>query len=412
MMNEKTAAPIEIQTNDKSPRARRGFVLPTVVFSAAIMSIVVVAAVTSAADERRASRATRESTLATYAAEGGLRQTYGAWPSTSVKALNPGDSLDLGWQSLPNRAKYRAVIHRLDKGGLQEYDVVVQGRRMGLDGGISTIVGVVGGIPIFTYGVFSKTNISLGGGGLVDSYDSEEAPYVAGTADSNATLWSNGNMDISHTTVQGDASVTGTITYGSLAVITGTATPSAAPAPAMDINPCPAGGFTPAAQVPGGPGISYNSATGILSVAAGAIVNLTASQYYFSQVILQGNSKISVNPPSGSHIEIIVSDSVNVSGGSVVNLSGAPTRLGFSSCGSPVNPKQWIFTGGADAAFSVYAPNHSVTVTGNGALYGAVVASAYTATGGAVLHYDEALARQPSTKLVVQRGTWSMLPGK
>jgi type II secretory pathway pseudopilin PulG len=411
MMNEQAVASMEVQTRDRSPRARRGFVLPTVVLAIAMMSIIVAAAVNSAADERRASRATRESTLSIFAAEAGLRLTYGAWPSTSVKALNPGDSLDLGWQSLPNRAKYRAVVHRLDQGGLQEYNVVVQGRRTGLDGGISTIVGVVGGIPVFTYGVFSKTNISLSGGGLLDSYDSEEAPYVAGAADSNATLWSNGNMDISKTTVQGDISATGTITYGQFAVVTGTATASAAAVPAMDINACPAGGFTSAALVPSGPGISYNSATGILSVAAGAIVNLTGSQYYFSQVILQGNSQISVNPPAGSHVEIIVSDSVNVSGGSVVNLSDAPTRLGFSSCGSPVNPKPWIFTGGADAAFSVYAPNHSVTVTGSGSLYGAVVASSYTATGGASLHYDEALARRPSTKLIVQKGTWSMLPG-
>lgn len=411
MMNEKTAAPIEIQTNDKSPRARRGFVLPTVVFSAAIMSIVVVAAVTSAADERRASRATRESTLATYAAEGGLRQTYGAWPSTSVKALNPGDSLDLGWQSLPNRAKYRAVVHRLDKGGLQEYDVVVQGRRTELNGGISTIVGVVGGVPIYTFGVFTKTSISLGGGGLLDSYDSEVAAYTAATADSNASLWTNGNMDITKTTVEGNVSAAGTITYGQFGVVTGTSTSTVPPAAAMDINACPSGGYTPASQVPTGFGISYNASTGVLSVSSGAVVNLSASQYYFSQVLLAGGSSISVNPASGSHVEIIASDSVNVSGGSVVNLSSNPTRLGFSSCGSPVNPKTWLFTGGSSADFSVYAPNHPVTLTGSGDLWGAVVASSYTATGGAKLHYDEALARQPSTKLIVQRGTWSMLPG-
>src|SRR5688572_14443198 len=97
-------------------RTRRGFALPTVMFGVAIMSVVAVAAITSATDERRSSRATREATLALYAAEGGLRQVYGSWPSAAVKALNAGDSLDLGWTSLPNNASYRAVIHRLDKG--------------------------------------------------------------------------------------------------------------------------------------------------------------------------------------------------------------------------------------------------------------------------------------------------------
>ncbi|HEY8831658.1 MAG TPA: PilX N-terminal domain-containing pilus assembly protein, partial [Gemmatimonadaceae bacterium] len=56
---------------------RRGFVLPTVIFAITIMSVIAVAALSTASDERRASRATRESTLAMYAAEAGLRQTYG-----------------------------------------------------------------------------------------------------------------------------------------------------------------------------------------------------------------------------------------------------------------------------------------------------------------------------------------------
>src|SRR5689334_5293280 len=92
-----------------STATRKGFVLPTIVFAVAIMSIIVVAALSTSSDERRASRAVRESTLATYAAESGLRQTFGAWPTASVNAMNPGDSLDLGWQDLPNNAKYRTV---------------------------------------------------------------------------------------------------------------------------------------------------------------------------------------------------------------------------------------------------------------------------------------------------------------
>src|SRR3954468_21535815 len=135
----------------KLRNGREGFVLPTIVFAVAAMSIIVVASLATSSDERRASRAVRESTLAECVGDAGLRQTYGAWPVAPVKALNPGDSLDLGWQTLPNSGnagKYRAVIHRVDNGGLQEYDVIVQGRRTGLNGGISTIIGVVGGVPL------------------------------------------------------------------------------------------------------------------------------------------------------------------------------------------------------------------------------------------------------------------------
>src|SRR5689334_10354228 len=285
------------QASQQQKPERRGFVLPTVVFAVAVMSIVVVAAMNSATDERRSSRATSESTLALYAADGGLRSVYGAWPVAAVKALNPGDSLDLGWQSLPNRAKYRAVIHRVDRGGLQEYDVVVQGRRIGVSGGISTIVGVVGGVPLLTYGVFAKTSVTLSGGGTIDAYDSEVAPYNAATPDSLATVWSNGTVDIQKTTVTGDVGAAGAINVGSQVNITGNTTPNSPAAPQQDIKNCPAGGYTPAAQVPNGPGISYNQGTGVLTVSGGGTLTLTGATYYFSQVVLSGNATLVVNPP-------------------------------------------------------------------------------------------------------------------
>lgn len=398
----------------RSLPTRKGFVLPTVMFSVAVMSIVVVAALNTASDERRTSRATREATLALYAAEGGLRQVYGSWPSAAVKLMNPGDSLVLGWAELPNKASYRTVIHRLDGGGLQEYNVVVTGRRKGESGGVATIVGVVGGIPKLTYGVFSKTNISLGGGGLIDSYDSEVAPYNSLAPDSNATIWSNGALDINRTTVLGTVSAAGDTSssnWGTVNVSGGVHGYEEA-APEMDINACPATGFTPAAQVPTGAGISYNATTGVLTVSAGAILLLTGSSYYFSRVILAGNSQLHVNPAVGAaRTEITVSDSLDLRGGTVVNQTNVPTKLGFSSCGSPVPARGWLVSGGASAAYSVYAPNHPVTLTGGGTLYGAVVASRFFNTGGGTLHYDEALARLPSEKLLVQKGTWSMLPG-
>lgn len=390
---------------------RRGFVLPTVVFAIAVMSIVVVAAMNSATDERRSSRATSESTLALYAADGGLRSVYGAWPVAAVKALNPGDSLDLGWQSLPNRAKYRAVIHRVDGGGLQEYNVVVQGRRLGVSGGISTIVGVVGGVPLLTHGVFAKTSVTLSGGGTIDAYDSEVAPYNALAPDSLATVWSNGTVDIQKTTVTGDVGAGGAINVGSQVNITGNTAPNSPPEPQQDIRSCPAGGYTPDALVPNGPGISYNQGTGVLTVSGGGTLTLTGASYYFSQVVLSGNSTLVVDPPAGGATDISISDLLSISGGNVSNLSGSPPKLGFWSCGSPAVPATWSLSGGSGSAFSVYAPNHPVTLSGNGDVFGAVVASTYTATGGGKLHYDEALARRSSDKLVVQKSSWSMLPG-
>jgi type II secretory pathway pseudopilin PulG len=108
------------ESRDLTRVDRKGFVLPTVILAITVMSLIAVVALSTASDESRASRATRESTLAMYAAESGLRQTYGAWPIASVNSMKPGDSLDLGWKTLPNKAAYRSVIHRVDKGGLQD----------------------------------------------------------------------------------------------------------------------------------------------------------------------------------------------------------------------------------------------------------------------------------------------------
>ena len=391
-----------------SSSSRKGFVLPSVIFAIAIMSVIVVVALNTASDERRASRATRESTFAMYAAEAGLRQTYGAWPSAAVRALNPGDSLDLGWQSLPNRAAYRPVIHRVDNGGLQEYSVVVQGRRTDPAAGIITIVGAVGGVPVFRYAVYAESVVDLGGG-VVDGYDSDVGPYVAATADSTGNVWANGDMSIATTTVKGDATAVGSITYGQNGVVTGTATAGASAVTPMDIIPCPTTGFTPLAAVPSGPGISYSDITGALTVSSGATIMLTDTSYFFSSIVLTGNSKLAV--PGSPHVNVYLRDSLNAAGGTVTNGASAATALSFMSCGTSATPATWALTGGPQAYYSVYAPNHIVYAAGGADFYGAVVALSYHATGAAEFHYDAALARQPSNKLTVQPGSWAQLPG-
>ncbi len=388
---------------------RKGFVLPFVIFAITIMSVIVVVALSTAADERRASRASRESTLALYAAEAGLRQTYGAWPSATVKALNPGDSLNLGWVNLPNKAAYRAVIHRVDNGGLQEYNVVVQGRRTDPTAGIVTIVSAVGGVPSFNHAVYTDNTLYVAGAGRLDSYDSDIGPYLPATADSTASIWSNGDIFLK-ATVNGDATAVGTVDLGSSGVVTGVATSGATALAPMDIIPCPAGVFTPTANVPAGPGISYSSTTGVVTVSSGATLTLTDSSYFFSSIVLTGNSKLVF--PGNPHVNVYLRDSLNAAAGVVTNLSANSKALSFASCGASAAPADWALNSGGSAAYySVYAPNHAVYETGTGDYYGAVVAAAYYATGGGRFHYDAALARQPSNRLAVQRGSWAQLPG-
>lgn len=391
---------------------REGFVLPTVVFAVAIMSIIVVASLATSTDERRASRGVRESTLAEYVADAGLRQTYGAWPSVPVKALNPGDSLDLGWQTLPNSGnagKYRAVIHRVDKGGLQEYDVVVQGRRTGLNGGISTIIGVVGGVPLFNRAVYGGQLVWIQNATL-DSWDSDMGAYGVAPTGKEADVFSNGTMTLQKTTVNGDAAAAGAITLNNSPVVTGTTTPNAPAEVPYDNIPCalPTNTYSPVTPELAAVGYTGN---GVLNLASGQVLNLTGSQYTFRSVSMAGTAQLKL--PVGQHVDIQVQDSIYMAGGVVVNSNHKATDLSFTQCGTPTNPAKtnyWGLTGGADAYFSVYAPNNVVYALGNSAFYGAVISSIFYITGSAQFHYDEALARAASPKLQVQKATWSQMP--
>jgi Tfp pilus assembly protein PilX len=399
---------------DDMPNARRGFVLPVVIFSVAVMSIIVVVALSSADDERRASRATRESVLATYAAEAGLRKTLGSLPDSAmaanVAALNPGDSLDLGWQTMPNKAAYRAVINRVDNGGTNEFMVVVQGRRTEPFGGQSTIVAQVakGGIR-FKFGVYSQGKLNISGGGLSDSFDSDVGAYNAATAGSNGDLAGDSTITLgSGTVVKGDVTAARAVTGG---IVSGTVTQNAPPYAVNPVLTCPGGGYTPAAGVPITSGITYNATTGVLNVSGGNTLTLPVppTQYYFSQVILSGNSVITFDNPSNLHVDLWIDNVLNLSGGGIANPSGKATMLGIWSCGA--NTSNWTLSGGSGAYFSVYAPTHNVTISGSGDLWGALAAKSVTASGGSKIHYDEALGRGFPPGLNAVAGAWSQLPG-
>jgi hypothetical protein len=389
---------------------RKGFVLPAVVFSIAIMSIIVVVALSTADDERRASRATRESTLATYAAEAGLRKTLGSLPSASMAALNSGDSLDLGWQMMPNKAAYRAVIHRADNGGTNQYAVVVQGRRTGINGGQSTIVAqVANGAIHFSFSVYAQGKLTISGGGLSDSYDSDVGAYNAATANSNGDIAGDSIIQLSGTTiVKGDVIAAGTVSGG---IVSGSVTQHAAPFPANAVLSCPAGGYTPAASVPAAANVTYIPATGFLKVSGGTLtLPVPPTQYYFSTVQLAGGAKIVFNNPTNQHVDLWIDDLLDLSGGSVSNPSGKATLLGIWACGS-IKTSAWTLSGGSNAYFSVYAPNHDLTVSGSGDLWGSIAAKTVNFSGGSKVHYDEVLGRGPPTGLNAVAGSWAQLPG-
>ena len=392
-------------------RARRGFVLPAILFGMVVMSILATAALHTSVDESASVRSFRESGMALFVADGGLRQTVGNWP-TSVSSMNPGDSVDLGWQTFSNRGRFHAVIHRVDNtSGPPIYTVVVQGRGAGRLAGQRTVVAMLAGVPVFSLGgIVANGNVSLTGGSSTDSFNSANGPYDPLTADSAGNILTNGNITLSNlaTIIKGSVSALGTIS-NSQATVTGTSTQGAAMTP-LDTLGCPQGGYTPASQVPSGGGLSYNESTGVLNIGAwhGVPQNFvfTGSSYYFSSVTVGGGSTITFL--GASHTDIYISNTLDTGGGSIFNTAANSTMVSIWACGTS-SSSQWRLTGGTNAYFTVFAPNHDIVVTGAGNIYGAMVSKAYTASGGSALHYDKALGTVRTPVVSFVSGTWAEL---
>jgi hypothetical protein len=170
---------------------------------------------------------------------------------------------------------------------------------------------------------------------------------------------------------------------------------------------CPAGGYTPAADVPTGSGITYNAGTGDLTVSFGNILTLFGpGPYYFHNVTLWGGSTLILN--TTSHIDIYISRKLDCSGGGIVNTSALPTNLSIWGCGADI--EGWTLSGGSGAYLALYAPHHPITISGSGALYGSMMGASISSTGGSHIHYDEALTRQPGIgKYMVVSRSWTEL---
>jgi hypothetical protein len=320
--------------------------------------------------------------------------------------------VDLGWTNIPNGARYRAVIQRVDIGGLRQYSVVVAGRRGNVYGGQSTVAAIVGGAPRFKSAISAQNGIQTTAttSGLIDGYDSDQGPYSSATGDT-VLITSNGPVTLNNSmVVRGDVTSTGSITnsFG----VSGQIKPFAPPQPLNPILPCPAGGYTP--SVPMNSRVNYSPVTGILYLEDNGVLTLSGStQYHFKQLLVGNGATLTING-AGQRVDVFVEDWFGAAAGAIVNPSGKPTNLSIWACGSPATPALWYVPGGAGAYYSVYAPNHDIQMLGGGGgannFYGAVVGANVVMPSAMRIHYDAALTRIPSTQLTIVPGSWAQLP--
>jgi len=299
-------------------------------------------------------------------------------------------------------------------------------------------------IPVAVFGASTTANPAVkisSGGALVDSFDSRgcgspPCNYTAVAHGSNGDIMANGGIDIkgtyngdivnltnvsgtdvkieSGTTVSGNLTYGGAGTYSNSGSVSGTITQQANQPKILgtlaNCGPYPASMDSVITQYDGSgnvvPQSKWTYSNGALNISTGAVgtgwVSMAPGNYCLASLVASGGSLIKI-----SDLTVITSNGeVNMSGGSFANLTNDAQNLQIISTygndAGETHTNYFVLSGGSGAYMVAYAPYTKVTISGSGAIYGAVIGNTVEASGGSSIHYDECLGKpECATKLVV-----------
>jgi hypothetical protein len=291
-------------------------------------------------------------------------------------------------------------------------------------------------VPAYRYAAFATHNgcsaITWGGNAGTGSYDSSAAlvggvPVVAasgGNVGTNGNLAEMGNAIVNGTlstprsgvgnctannvtalTVSGNASVTGGLVQLPQAVQMPNPAPinPLPPTTPMNLGSCPGGvpycvaagattTFTP-------PSASTVVQLGDVTVNSNTTLRLNPGIYEVNSFSMTGNASLEI--VNGGPVILRVAGTGVAAGADAFKIAGN----GFSNPTYDPMMFQVIYggegavrlVGNGAAAATVYAPNALASITGNGTLYGAVVAKTVTDMGNSRIAYDRRLERTALT---------------
>ena len=279
-------------------------------------------------------------------------------------------------------------------------------------------------------GLNARTTISLVGTTYFDSYDSSD-PNYSSNGQYVASMHKDNGLAVTDSGATGAINTGNATIYGSVATgPTGTATVGAGGVvgdlnydashkgtieAGHDLNnanvqfndvtaPFPYGsGTTPLPGIIGVTNYSYALLSGnynmtSLSLSSSSVlaVSGTVVLYVNGSVSLGGQSSIYIAP--GSSLTLYVNGSVSMGGGGIVNADGLPsecTVYGMPGCTS------FSMSGGSAFAGTVYAPEAALTYSGHSDAFGSFTADSISMSGGAAVHYDEALVNNTKNFVVI-----------
>ncbi len=246
-------------------------------------------------------------------------------------------------------------------------------------------------IPGFSTAAFGDIGINVQNGNT-DSWDSTLGAYntskcalmppcIGAVETNNAT---SGGISLGP-----NGSIAGQCQIGA-GGITGNITPNSNNCSTLGVQ-----GANVALPVPTLPGVL----TGALGVVSGSTTINAAGSYSMTSLSLAGNNTLNV---SAGPVVVYLTGSGNVlslAGNSAIsNNTLDPTKLIFM-CTSNA-PQTISVHGNGNAYFAIYCPKATITITGNGAIFGAVVGKSVSWSGNnGFVHYDKALASLTSAQL-------------
>ncbi len=245
------------------------------------------------------------------------------------------------------------------------------------------------------FGVFGATGVSISGS-YVDSYDSTQGAYY-GVHGSNVSVGTNSTAN-GAINLSGGAAVYGdvyagpggdpakAITTSGGAVIYGTEG-------ALSVLK----GMAPASDPGGGTSVSFKNGTTLtsgtyrvssinLSGSGIGTINGKVTLFVTGSLNLSGGAQIVILP--GGSLTVYLNGKLNVSGGSIVNETLSPHNLtiyGTATC-STAN-----YSGNSAFYGVIYAPAAKTMISGGDDIYGSVIGSSVSISGGAAVHYDDSL---------------------
>lgn len=255
----------------------------------------------------------------------------------------------------------------------------------------------------FRGAVTSLNSITMSGQASTDSYDSDIGGYgevVDGEENIGAEgdIAANGQITLgSKVEVNGDANPGADYPFTGTPPVTGSYGTLAAPIEVDDIAlPTSIATDNDNDNIlitnDDGETTAYSGSTDVV-LASKEILTLPGGTYYLTSLTMSGQSQILVTGALGPAI-VYIDSSASLTGGKVdVNITGQ----GISNIGVPAD-LQIYYTGdyiklAGQASFTgtIYAPDASVTLSGQSDVYGSIVCGSNVDSGQAAIHYDTAL---------------------